>query len=353
MSPSIDAELWPGLTWLELLHSEWERINRRALDGRLRPPAFAIDESTTRFGAWDRASRTIHLSARHLANDTMVEIQETLRHEMAHQVVDELYGATSATPHGELFARACRQLCIAGSPRLRGAIDGDARRVLDKIRKLTRLAASSNPHEAQLAAATANRLQLSYNLRLDSATCDYGYQRLGKPMGVISSEAKVLAGILTEFYFVRAIWLRTWLPGSQGRAVVLEAVGRAHDLAIADYTFGYLQRALDTLWRSYAPSLPPGARARARRSYRVGVAVGFREQLAAQRKQASGEGLVWLGDPAVGELYDHRHPRRRSVARGRYRDDAAFAEGKSAGRDLRVRAGVGDEESTRRGRLLE
>jgi hypothetical protein len=353
MPPTIDAELWPGLTWLRLFHDEWERINRDALDGRLRPPAFAIDDSTTRLGAWDRAGRTIHFSASHLENDTMAEIEETLRHEMAHQVVDELYSAASAQPHGELFARACRQLRIAGSARLRGAIDGEARRVLEKIRKLTRLAASSNPHEAQLAAATANRLQLAYNLRVDPTSCDYGYQRLGKPMGVISSEAKVLAGILSEFYFVRAIWLRTWLPGSQGRAVVLEAVGRAHDLAIADYTFGYLQRALDSLWRSYSRTLPPAARARARRSFRVGVAVGFREQLAAQRQRSAGEGLVWLGDPAIAELYDARHPRRRAVSGGRYRDDAAFAEGKSAGLDLQVRAGVEDASGAARGRLLE
>ena len=52
--------------WLRALRERWETINRRELNGELKPPLFALDDTTKRLGRWDPTTRTLGVSVDHM-----------------------------------------------------------------------------------------------------------------------------------------------------------------------------------------------------------------------------------------------------------------------------------------------
>ena len=325
--------------WLHEIARRWSRINERELGGRLEPPVFSLHDGEARLGTWSPRVRALSLSALHVAGSTWMEIEETLRHEMAHQVVSELFAEPDARPHGALFSRACKMLKLKGSPRLERSQDPEAERILRRVQKLMNLASSDNAHEARAATAAANRLLLAYNLEIGSDDSgDYGYRWLGPPAGRVSSERKLLTSILHQFYFVRCIWIRTVLPSTGKQVSQLEVIGRPANLDIAEYVHNALIGHLDALWADYRATLTTARRAR--RSFRVGVLMGFRETLERERQSCTEQGLVWVGDPGIQVFYRRRYPRTSRMAGGQYYEGAAHQAGVAVGKEIRIRPAV-------------
>jgi hypothetical protein len=342
--------------WLSWLATEWRSLNRRHLEEALEPPQFALSAARSRFGSWNSETRTLSIGLEHILRSPWIEVQLTLRHEMAHQVVDELFRADGAPAHGELFRRACRMLDLDESPRLaRERPPGEAR-VIDRVRKLLNLAGSPNVNEAKAAAAAANRLLLKHNLAAAEAEdeSDYTYRWLGPVLGRISLDRKLIAAILQDHFFIQAIWVHTVEPMSQKRGRMLEILGQPHNLDIAEYVHDYLLATLERLWAGYrvghAPLKRPGSQ---RNSFRVGALQGFREHLAAQKTEVEEqEGLIWLGDPGLDELLDRRYPRRGGFRASSYAIGDAHSAGVEAGRQIRVRPAMSGDSQTNRGRRL-
>ena len=130
--------------WLHSLLLRWEHINLDFLDGKLTAPTFVIDDSKTRLGRWDPHTRTIGISKHHLLEHTWAEIEDTLKHEIAHQVVTELFDAGGSKPHGDLFHRACRMLGMDRSPRSTQDMPPEHVRILKRITRLLNLSTSAN-----------------------------------------------------------------------------------------------------------------------------------------------------------------------------------------------------------------
>jgi len=334
--------------WLRSLHREWDAVNRSRLGGRLRPPQILIDDSQTHDGAWNARSRCLSLSLNHILRSVWVEVALTLRHEMAHQVVDELLGSRGERPHGMLFREACAMLDLELSPRLSADPPPEERRILERIRKLMNLAQSPYPEEAQAAMAAANRLLLRHNLRLNDAeqTPRYSIRWLGEPVGRIPLERKLLSCILQDFFFVRCIWIATE-EMSTGRSVsLLEIMGRGHNLDIAEYVHDYLLKTLDRLWKEYQGEHARMAAPRAyRNDFRVGALQGFRQHLEVEQQASREMGLVWLGDARLKSLFEERHPERRRCGGGSYHIGSAHADGQQAGLAIRIRSGIGEPRS--------
>lgn len=357
MDASIPEEL--QRTWLDWLHRSWEAINHRELGGQLRRPIIDLEHNRGRLGSWNPTSRVLRLSVDHLRTALWCEVELTLRHEMAHQVVSELFGAPGAPVHGSLFRRACRLLRLQDSPRLEVRRTGAEVRALEKIRKLLSLATSSNPHEAQVAMATANRLLLQHNLEAADAELHgreehrLTYRWIGRPTGRITLERKLLAGILQEFFFVRAIWIRTRRAADQKRVSVLEILGSDHNLDIAEYVHDYLVRTLDLLWLDYRRLRRRQKGLAARNDYRTGVLMGFRDHLESQRERDEEDGLIWLGDPALDEVFAERYPNTRRLGASYYRPGHAHRAGRRAGRKVRLRPGLRERQKDRKRRLID
>ncbi len=325
---------------LRRLKYEWVQINWALFGDAMRQPVFELIDSTALLGQWRPGQRTIAISRVAACTRPWVETLETLKHEAAHQYVHEILGADES-PHGPLFRKVCAARGIDGRATQVAQPDasdgGRQSRVVVRVRKLLALAESSNRHEAELAASTAQRIMLKYNLDLQqassSAADDCSQLWLGEPTGRVQAHMRQLAVLLIEHFFVEAIWVPVYRPLEGKRGSVLEICGRPENLAMAEYVHDFVLRSADRLWREHKRA--SGLRSdRDRRSFLAGAVVGFAQTLGSKQSEARREGLVWVGDAAVQSFFRRRHPRTTSSSRSMSGSRAAYDHGQSAGRSI-------------------
>jgi Protein of unknown function (DUF2786)/SprT-like family len=341
---------------LRAVRVEHRELNGQLFGGRLACPNFALSDAKSRLGQWLPASRTIELSRQLLVDLSWGVLVEVLKHEMAHQYVDEILGERSESAHGPAFRRVCSERGIdarsSGAPHSEREPPAEERSALEKISRLLSLAESSNEHEAQAAMAAAQRLMLKYNLEASAQgeRRDYCFRHVGKPTGRVYEAPRILALILAEHVFVETIWVPVWRPLQGKRGSVIEVCGTRANVEMADYAHDFLLQTSERLWLEHKQAR--GIRSnKDRRAFQAGVMTGFRDKLASQKKQHREHGLVWRGDALLGAYVKGRHPRLSWTRYASSQHHAAHAEGRRAGSSIVLHRGLrGAAES--RGRLL-
>ncbi|HET7542652.1 MAG TPA: DUF2786 domain-containing protein, partial [Polyangiaceae bacterium] len=145
----------------------WQDLNGSLFRFQLERPGLELVDSSSRLGRWHGGLRVIEIARSLLVDHGWGVLVEVLKHEMAHQYVDEVLGQPDDAMHGAVFRRVCEERGIdpsaAGVPGVdkQTAVD---EHLLARIAKLLALAESSNEHEAQAAMSAAQRLMLKYNL---------------------------------------------------------------------------------------------------------------------------------------------------------------------------------------------
>jgi hypothetical protein len=327
---------------LKALRASYREINDRFFGAVLRPPTLKLnDSSTIRLGSWDPTLRCIEISSPLLVEYGWGAAIEVLKHEMAHQFVHEVLFGPDEPMHGAVFQQVCRERGIDA----RASADptaGDARHpVLDRIRKLLSLAQSPNEHEAQSATRLAQRLMLRHNIEQLSLDREEGYthRQLGRTTGRVSEAESILGAILQEHFFVDVIWVYAFRPLEEKYGRVMEVCGRSENIELADYVHDFLTRMGERLWEEH--KVTTGIRRnRDRRAFVAGVMSGFRDQLDEQKSEQVGGGLIWLGDPKLGDYFKRRHP---MITTNRYYEragDAARDTGRSAGSKIVLHRGI-------------
>ncbi len=323
---------------LRQIRKEWAHLCWLHFRERLRPPTFAIVDARSFLARWIRGTRTIEISARFVLDQPWGSVVEVLKHEMAHQYVDEVLGVRDETAHGPTFREVCQELGIdsgaTGLPTAAPPTDEQAK-VLDRIRRLLSLAGSSNPHEAETAMRTARKLMLEYNVEelAHPTTSGYAWRHLGKPTGRREEHERILASILHEHFFVETIVVPVYRVQEGKAGTVLEVIGSETNVALAAYVHDFLLHTGDALWRAHKRE--KGIRGdKDRRTFLAGVMRGFRDKLETERKTSEATGLVWVGDPGLDRFFRKRHPRvHRVKSTGRERT-GAFHEGRAAGKNI-------------------
>lgn len=304
---------------------------------------FALSDAERRLGAWDGRARTLSLSRRLVLDCPWTVVREVLKHEIAHQFVDEVLGIRDQTAHGPAFESVChshgfdaRAAGLPEAPVVGTHVgEGQGSPVLRRIARLLALAESPNVHEATAAMRAAQRLMLQHNIDAAGAAAreGYGFRHVGTPSGRISGAEHVLAGILSRHFFVDVIWVPSYLPrqGRSGR--VLELCGTPSNLDVAVYVHGFLMQTSERLWREHkrAHGLTGNAE---RRRFALGVMMGFDEKLKAAGDEDRREGLIWTGDPALGDFLARRYPRRTGGAGIGVRPTETYEQGRHAGRNI-------------------
>jgi len=154
---------------------------------------------------------------------------------------------------------------------------------------------------------------------------------------------KIIAAILSDFFFVSAIWTHSYDAARETRGTVLGVFGTPANLAMAEYVHGFLTQVAQRSWEEYRTSgAARGDRERLR--YLSGVLNGFWEKLRAQdralrRKQA----LVWRGDAQLESFVRWHHPHLRSTYSAGAARTVAYEAGVAAGRALELRRPIGGE----------
>jgi hypothetical protein len=318
---------------LRELRKNYVEMNASYFGDALKPAVMRLVDSRARLGAWRHDDRTIEISRALLFEQGWGSVIEVLKHEMAHQYVDEVLRRHDEPAHGPAFRELCARHGFDSRASGVPAAAGNASPVLGRIAKLLALAGSANPHEAEAAMKAAQRLMLKHNLEPPTVTdaADYGFMHVGRATGRVSEAERIVAAILGEFFFVDPIWVPVWRPREGKRGSVLEIGGRRDNLEMAAYVHAFLLRTADDLWSQQQAQ---GRARRERRAFLAGVMNGFSDKLRRERRSQEATGLVWAGDPGLRKYMRRRHPYTRSVRSASSTRAEAHREGRKAGRGI-------------------
>lgn len=331
------------VAWTRKLVLWWQHYNAEYLHSALRTPLVEIVDARSFLGRWHGGERRLVIALAHIEEDPWLDVLDTLRHEMAHQYVDEVLAISGESPHGPAFHRACEKLRC--SPRARGvSATGKPTaedRLLQRLRKVLSLAESPNEHEAEVAVGKARQILLHYNLDVVSLDAErhFGRRSLGPAKGRRASFELWLSLILQDFFFVETIWAETYIAARDQSATVLEVYGTAANIEMAAYVYDYLTGLMEPLWQSYRRASGIASN-RERQRYWSGVMEGFyrklRERDLAERTE-SGALVQWKGDEKLRAYYRHINPHVR-VRYGRgVHPSEAYQAGLEEGRQVEIR----------------
>lgn len=322
----------------------FDDINGSYFRWGLTPPSFELVEHTSRLGRWVGEHRCIELARSLLTEHRWGVLVEVLKHEMAHQYVDEVLGVHDESSHGPAFRRVCQERgfdpAASGVPRDPGASDRHAE-ILDRIAKLLALAESSNQHEAQAAMSAAQRLMLRYNIEevQRNTARVYTHRQIGEPTGRASEAERLLSAVLAEFFFVEVIRVPVWRPLEGRRGTVIELCGTPANIELAEYVHSFLTHTAERLWREHRRE--HGLKGNSgRQSFLAGVISGFRNKLRQERGKSQSNGLVWAGDAGLEAFFRARHPSLRWTRHRSKKGSAEYVHGERAGREIVLHRGV-------------
>ncbi len=336
---------------------EWDAA-RLSLDPArrqlIRRPTFAIKDLKSRWGSWSLEKREISLSRQLVLNYPWNSIRDVLLHEMAHQIAQQLLGASAQKPHGPAFHQACELLRIhpAASADYQPLQDrllrdhaGDSDKRMLRVKKLLALAESKNRFEADAAMAKAHDLIARHNIELIGHEAKHPFLSIfiGSPALRHPREDYHLANLLQDYYFVSGIWVSTYVieKGKMGR--VLEISGTVQNLKIAEYVHNFIVQFIDTRWLKYNREKKLN---RFRKTdFAVGIIEGFRHKLESNvAKLKTNEDLYALihkGDPQLKKYFKFKYPHTASVSKAASRQDArVLKDGKKLGKKLVIAKGI-------------
>jgi len=340
------------------------QINGTLFRSALKRPVLKLANSKTFLGRWDSEVRTLEINRSFALNHAWTSVVEVLKHEMAHQYVDEVLGDSGAG-HGPSFRSVCERFCI--DPRASGIptsqTDGAAQnqeeeRVLTRVARLLALADSPNENEAHAAMSAAQRLMLRHNIDRAGASSSpvtggdrrYGFRQVGRISGRMQECERVLASLLVSHFFVDAIWVPAYEPTTGRSGTVLEICGTPANLEMAVYVHTFLTHTAESLWQTHKKTTGTTSN-RERQTFLAGVIIGFQERLSREKEVHEGEGLVWVGDAGLKDYMKARHPYVRHFRRAGRARTSTREQGKNAGRDIILRKPI-DAPSRERGLML-
>jgi hypothetical protein len=374
MNP-IEQETKYQRAWTLELYREHEAI---CWGYRVDLPRPMIEISTSRkeWGAWDPASRTLRISAALITNHPWDVTLNVFKHEMAHQIVTSIFGATEG--HGPLFERACAMIGVpeafrgarGDAPRRIGdfrdeRIDSKNMRMLDKVRKLLSLARSGNENEAFLAMQKANELIEKYNIdRIEQdRAARFAYAIIHHKKKRIENYQRRICLILQDHFFVNVVYAHLFDATDLETYKTIELLGTIENVHIAEYVYYFLMNQMEVLWKAYQGKAG-GRTVRNKRSYRLGVLKGFHDKLNRQARERthgyeSGHGnlktvsaMICAEDRSLQAFMKTRFPRLSTFrTRGTNLDYRTFQAGLSDGERLTIQKGVQHRDGYQ-GRLL-
>jgi hypothetical protein len=322
---------------LAQLLDAWAQHNWSLFGRRMTAPGLALEEMSG-LGRWERRSRRIVLSRRLVSHGTWVEVLEVLKHEMAHQYVDEALRVTDETAHGATFRSVCEERAI--DPRAAGpapaASASDA--IAERVRRLLALADRGSEHEAHVALQSAMRLMARHGISPapTQEAPTWAARQIDEVHARWPVHRTALIGALSRHLGCPALWVRGVSVASGKRGSAVEVVGRPETLELFEHIYVFVLRAVERRWVEHRRA-HPGVDDRDRRSFLLGAVQGFARTLDREVVALREEGLVWVQDGALAELHGRRHPRVTRRGGASYVVNDAHAAGQREGGRIQVR----------------
>ncbi|MDR3135106.1 MAG: DUF2786 domain-containing protein [Deltaproteobacteria bacterium] len=263
------------LNWIMQLSLDHEwKISKLNFGTKLPPVTIDIFDSATLWGQWKPEIRVILMNSRLILGYPWDVTLGIFYHEIAHQVVSDLYPARAANEptHGPTFQHICDLLQL--QPLYRHSnVDLDNGKPLPshlgpktqsnennplivKIKKLLALSGSPEPHEAEAALTKASELMARHNI--DSMTLmadadDYEIWRIDLNTKRTDRKSYLISVILQEHFFVHAIFNNLYDPRLCCYLKSVDLIGRPVNLSMAKHVFYYLSERVESLWEAHKP----------------------------------------------------------------------------------------------------
>lgn len=334
----LQAEL--RLSWTRKLVVWWQHYNTLYLKDAMQLPVIRLGEGLSTLGHWQRERRTLTISDVHLQRDAWLAVMDTLRHEMAHQYVDEVLQIHHEDPHGASFRSACEKLRC--SPQARAHKDDldvavtEDDRILRLLQKVLSLANSPNENEAQAAMQKAHQLLMKYNIDLVALDQKRRFEMrcLGEVKGRHTSAELWLGSLLGRFFFVEVLWVQSYEVHRDQSGTVMQVYGTPENLDMAAYVYDYLTRVLNDLWQAYRVERKVKNN-RQRQQYFAGVLAGFYQKLDSQKQSlAETQALIWKGDAQLQAYFRYVNPQIQTRQGGGGRATEAYEAGVQDGKNV-------------------
>lgn len=324
----------------------------------MRPAHLEILESSQFWGRWNAQTRTISLSRRLLLEHDWFHVVAVLRHEMAHQWVEEILGE-SGRPHGAGFKEGCRRL---GVPQFMETAavhlhqqtldwreqprDEVSEKMLDRVRKLLSLATSSNEHEALSAMNRVRDIYARHNLEAVATESEFVHLILNTGFKRLPVMEQKIIGILVGHFFVQVIVGRNFNVHDGGYYRFIEIIGTRSNVMMAEYVYYFLRQQVKDLTseKQTQSRLSPAAG----RAYRLGLLQGFDDKLAGTTEDPLTVDLqqaltVFHKNPGMDNYIRRVHPRLLNLkSQARLRDPSAYREGQKRGQKITLHKAMTD-----------
>lgn len=361
--------------WIGKLLTSYGQIQREVkqhTDHWLKAPNFIINPSLNhRWAQWHKSTRTIDFSLRLLKQFEWDAVIHVMRHETAHQIVDELF-AIQGKPHGEAWKTACKIVNIDPSvtesqfslAKFKG--DNDSSPIVDKIRKILIHGNDTgiSNEESQVFLNKAQELMIKHNVTMQHIQgIDSPVWYNVRPVGPLVSGHRTWLGqiayLVATFYNVQSIWLSHYCQ-DKGYMKRIEFFGTNDNLDVAEYVFHALLTQAEYLYEEYKdeqqkiayiqqhdPSYVPSYRDKRRiskRAFMQGLVSGYRSKLGKSKTVIldkvtfNDKALISRSDKLLKEEFDKKY-NCRSLNYGSSRGKG-YNEGHKAGSNLSLAQGL-------------
>ena len=185
---------------------------------KLNKPLIVIDDLTSTWGTWNHQAKIITISSSLISNYSWDIVLNILKHEMAHQIVSDLFLAKEI--HGILFQKACDLIGLPKEFR-KSTLNMDNKlshwknssfayedqNILRKVEKLLSLAQSENENESLLAMEKVQEIYTKYNIKRikDNLDSDYFTLLINFKKKTVPSTYIYISSLIQNHYFVNII----------------------------------------------------------------------------------------------------------------------------------------------------
>lgn len=304
-----------------------------------------VFEDQTRLGYFDSRFYELGISKKLMlyANDEV--LFNIVRHELAHFLCFIKHGHTQS--HGEEFKSICREL--HWGPDVSNAYMNIElaneetpttlanEKLLEKIKKLLKLAESSNSHESELATLKANALLLEHNLsslELNEKEEEVYVERVIE--GTRKNSKHLCIYEILKTFYVSPVF-------NHGKGYFyLEVIGDKTNTELAQYVANFLDNHLDVLWLETKKQNTSFKSVADKNAFFNGVAKGYVEKIKTQNiSVVNSKDLMVLENKLQLQLKQVYSRLGKSLSRAGINNEAAKNLGVEKGKKLSINPAVG------------
>ena len=343
--------------WIKRLYADYNDILYSYKIRLLSKPVISISEGKSTLATWNHETRNISVSSHLIRNYPWDIVVEVLKHEIAHQIVDELFHVEDL--HGSYFKKACKMIAVSDWV-ARAYLNPDCAiktwkdnakihqkdKMLEKVEKLLALATSDNEHEALLAMQRVREIYTKYNLQRtvsENPSDDYVYLIIDRKKKRIERFESRICSILTAHFFVEVIMSGRFDAKDLTEYKIIEIMGTRENVLMAEYVYHFLFNKIHYLWKNYKKA---GAKSsKSKLSYMMGILEGFSAKLENPANlNLDPDAITALAiykDKDLDKFYRSRYPRTTAkYYSASTRDNSSYSAGKAEGKSLNLSKAV-------------